>query len=76
MTSVEQHKLIRELRDYEHRMTREEQERFDMYRKRDKDDEDLDRLSKVKLQEMYDKYVVANRPKGNPLDALFGGKPE
>lgn len=76
MTSVEQHKLIRELRDYEHRMTREEQERFDMYRKRDKDDEDLDRLSKVKLQEMYDKYVAANRPKGNPLDALFGGKPE
>jgi len=76
MTNVEQKKLIRELRDYENRMSRDEQERFDMYRKRNNDDEDLDRLSKQKLQEMYDKYVLANRPKGNPLDALFGSKPE
>ena len=57
------------------KMSRAEQEQFDMYRKRDRDDEDLDRLSKQKLQEMYDKYVVASRPKGNPLDALFGKKP-
>jgi len=76
MTSVEQHKLVRELRDFEGRMTRAELEMFDMFRKRDKDDEDLDRLSKKKLQDLYDKYVVASRPKGNPLDALFGGKPE
>ena len=75
MTSVEQHKIIRELRDYEMKMSRAEQELFDMYRKRDKDDEDLDRLSKKKLQELYDTYVVASRPKGNPLDALFGKKP-
>ncbi|MBE0645722.1 MAG: hypothetical protein IH600_16705 [Bacteroidetes bacterium] len=75
MTSVEQHKIIRELRDYESKMSRAEQDLFDMYRKRDKDDEDLDRLSKKKLQEMYDKYVIASRPKGNPLDALFGKKP-
>ncbi len=75
MTSVEQHKIIRELRDYAMKMSRAEQEQFDMYRKRDRDDEDLDRLSKQKLQEMYDKYVVASRPKGNPLDALFGKKP-
>lgn len=75
MTSVEQHKLVRELRDYTSRMTRAEEEMFDMFRKRDKDDEDLDTLSKKKLQELYEKYVVASRPKGNPLDALFGGKP-
>ena len=75
MTSVEQHKLVRELRDVEMRMNREEQEMFDMFRKRDKDDEDLDELSKRKLQELYEKYVVAFRPKGNPLDALFGKKP-
>lgn len=75
MTSVEQHKLIRELRDHAARMTRAEAETFDMFRKRDKDDEDLDTLSKKKLQELYDKYVVASRPKGNPLDALFGKKP-
>lgn len=75
MTSVEQHKLIRELRDHTARMTRAEEEMFDMFRKRDKDDEDLDTLSKKKLKELYEKYVVASRPKGNPLDALFGGKP-
>jgi hypothetical protein len=75
MTSVEQHKLVRELRDHVSKMTRAEEEMFDMFRKRDKDDEDLDTLSKKKLQELYDKYVVASRPKGNPLDALFGGTP-
>lgn len=74
MTSVEQHKIVRELMDYEMRMTRQEQEMFDMFRKRDKDDEDLDKISKRTLQELYDKYVVASRPKGNPLDALFGKK--
>ncbi|MBR9974765.1 MAG: hypothetical protein KFF77_04235 [Bacteroidetes bacterium] len=75
MTSVEQHKLVRELRDFTARMTREEERLFDMYRKRDKDDEDLDTLSRKKLQELYEKYVVASRPKGNPLDSLFSKKP-
>ncbi len=75
MTTVEQHKIVRELRDHEAKMTRADQEVFDMYRKRDKDDEDLDKLSRKKLMEMYEKYVVASRPKGNPLDALFGKKP-
>lgn len=75
MTSVEQHRIVRELRDHAMKMTRVEQETFDMFRKRDKDDEDLDNLSRKKLLEMYEKYVVASRPKGNPLDALFGNKP-
>lgn len=74
MTSVEQHKIIRELRDREMKMTRAEQEMFEMFRKRDKDDEDLDSISRKKLMELYEKYIVATRPKGNPLDALFGGK--
>jgi hypothetical protein len=75
MTSIEQHKIVKELIGFEMRMTRVEQETFDMFRKRDKDDEDLDHISKRKLLELYDKYVVASRPKGNPLDALFGKKP-
>lgn len=75
MTSVEQHRLVRELRDVEMKMTRSEQEMFDMFRKRDKDDEDLDTLSRKKLLELYEKYIVSRRPKGNPLDALFGEKP-
>jgi hypothetical protein len=71
MTSTEQHKLIRELRDHEAQMSRREYEEFEMFKKRDKDDEDLDQLSKRKLLDFYERYVVANRPKGNPLDNLF-----
>ena len=74
MTSIEQHKLINELRDVEQRMTREDQRLFSMFRKRDRDDEDLDLISKKKLAEMYEKYIISKRPKGNPLDALFGKK--
>ncbi len=71
MTSIEQHKMIRELRDFEAKMARAEYEEFQMFVKRDKDDEDLDELSKRKLEAMFEKYVVASRPKGNPLDKLF-----
>ena len=75
MTKSDQHKLVEELRDRTMKMTRAEQEMFDMFRKRDKDDEDLDTISRRKLVELHEKYVVAFRPKGNPLDALFGKKP-
>jgi hypothetical protein len=57
MTHVEQHRMILELRDYVHKMTRTEEEMFAMYVKRNKDDEDLDVVSQKKLQEMYQKYV-------------------
>ncbi|MBR9976928.1 MAG: hypothetical protein KFH87_02465 [Bacteroidetes bacterium] len=74
MTSVEQHKLVKELRDYEAKMSRSELEMFEMFRKRDKDDEDLDNISRKKLKALHEKYVVSSQPKGNPLDALFGKK--
>jgi hypothetical protein len=61
MTHTEQKAIIRELRDYENKMTRDEQEDFRMFVKRDKDDEDLDELSQKKLTALYEKYVV-NRP--------------
>jgi hypothetical protein len=71
MTSVEQHKLVAALREYHARMTRDEQELFAMLSKRDKDDEDLDELSKKRLLALHEKYAVKPRPKTNPLDALF-----
>lgn len=61
MTHVEQHRMILELRDYVHKMTRTEEELFAMYLKRDKDDEDLDVVSQKKLQEMYQKFVERKR---------------
>ncbi|MDL1893289.1 hypothetical protein FBQ87_10430 [Sphingobacteriales bacterium CHB3] len=61
MTHIEQHKIINELRDFERNMTRNEQEDFRMLMKRDKDDEDLDDMSKNKLLLMHEKYVL-NKP--------------
>ena len=58
MTRVEQHKMITELRDYESKMNRYDQDDFSMMVKRDKDDEDLDLVAERKLIELYDKYVV------------------
>ncbi|MGB5874813.1 MAG: hypothetical protein WBG01_18245 [Bacteroidota bacterium] len=57
MTRVEQHKMITELRDYESKMNRYDQDDFSMMVKRDKDDEDLDLVAERKLIALYDKYV-------------------
>ncbi len=58
MTHEEQKRMVQELRDYTHKMTRTEEEAFQMYVKRKKDDEDLDNLSQKKLADMYERYVV------------------
>ena len=72
MTHIEQHKLIEELRDHEPRMSRTDAELFAMFRKRDRDDEDLDALSRKKLLELHERYASRRKPGGNPLDRLFG----
>ena len=60
MTHVEQHKMILAVRDAVPRMTREEQTRFAMYEKRDRDDEELDDLSRARLESMHAKYCAAS----------------
>lgn len=57
MTRVEQHKMIEALREYQHRMKGREVEDFEMFRKRDRDDEELDDLSRRRLMELTEKYV-------------------
>ena len=57
MTKIEQHKIIEALRDYEHRMRGKELDDFDMMRKRDRDDEELDTITRRRLTELYVKYV-------------------
>ncbi len=57
MTSTEQHNIIEALGEYSHRMRGKEQDDFDMMRKRDSDDEELDELSRRRLLELYVKYV-------------------
>lgn len=59
MTHIEQHKMILELKDYTHKMNRRDLEEFDMFVKRDKDDEDLDNHSRSRLKELYDQYIPA-----------------
>ncbi len=58
MTHEEQHKMIIELRDRSPRMSRDDQEDFDMFVKRDKDDEDLDTISQKRLLQLYERYAV------------------
>ena len=57
MTRVEQHNIVETLRDYLHRMKGRDLEEFEMMRKRDRDDEELDLLTRHRLSELYIKYV-------------------
>jgi len=57
MTRTEQHKIIEVLRDYDHKMKGREGDDFEMMVKRDRDDEDLDEMTRRRLMELYVKYV-------------------
>ncbi|MBU1298788.1 MAG: hypothetical protein QME25_00500 [Bacteroidota bacterium] len=57
MTKAEQHKIIRTLSDWTHKMKGCEADDFEMFRKRDHDDEELDKMSLTKLLELFQKYV-------------------
>lgn len=61
MTHAEQHKMIVALMDYARRMKRYDQEEFEMFVKRDKDDEDLDVVSQKKLARLFEQYAEQGR---------------
>lgn len=61
MTRAEQRRMIQDLRDYVHRMTRTEEEEFTLMLRRDKDDEDLDLIRQRRLTEMHTRLVVNRR---------------
>jgi hypothetical protein len=50
--------LIQELREFELKMQRDDLFDFQMLKKREQDDEDFDRLSRRRLEELHKKYVV------------------
>jgi hypothetical protein len=64
MTHDEQHTMIVALMDSARKMNRYDQEQFEMFVKRDKDDEDLDTLSQKRLMELHETYVGRKRPRG------------
>lgn len=57
MTHDEQHRMIVELMDFQRKMGRYDLEDFEMFVKRDKDDEDLDLRSQRRLTQLYEKYT-------------------
>lgn len=57
MTHDEQHKMIVALAGAARKMNRNDQEEFEMFTKRDKDDEDLDEISRKKLIRLYEKFI-------------------
>ena len=58
MTHAEQKRMIREVKDFEWKLTRDETDDFRMMVKRDKDDEDLDELAMKRLAALHDRYVT------------------
>ncbi|MBM4161504.1 MAG: hypothetical protein FJ217_10435 [Ignavibacteria bacterium] len=69
MRTIEQRKLISDLKDYVSKMDRADRYEFEMFQKRDKDDEELDDRSYARLEGMHKRYVV-KKTKAD-IDALL-----
>jgi len=69
MSSKEQKTYFEILKRYERKFDSKEKDIYKMLVKRNKDDEDLDKLSMDKLKALYEKYHV-NREKKN-YDSIF-----
>ena len=69
MRIIDQHKLIQELREYLPKMSPADRYDFEMFAKRDKDDEEFDALANMKLEAMQRKYIVRKTKKD--IEELF-----
>jgi hypothetical protein len=69
MRILDQHKLVRELKDYIGKMTSSEKYDFEMMQKRDKDEEELDQLAWERLETMHKRLVVKKTKKD--IEELF-----
>jgi len=52
----EQKKYLQALKKYERNFTRQENEEYKMFIKRDKDDDEFDTLTMKRIKELHDKY--------------------
>ncbi len=76
MTKSEQQRMIRDLQAHAARMNRTELETFEMLRKRDKDDEDLDALAIRTLEHLHAKFLPSRTRKDvEDLWKKFSSKP-
>ncbi|HEY9165460.1 MAG TPA: hypothetical protein VIS48_04810 [Candidatus Kryptonia bacterium] len=62
MSYVEQRKMIDSLRYKTAKMPPKDKYDYEMFAKRDKDDEDLDLISMKRLRELYEKYSGYKKP--------------
>jgi hypothetical protein len=69
MRIIEQHKIMQELKDLVPKMSSSDRYDFEMFMKRDKDEEELDALSTAKLEAMQRRYVVRKSKKD--IEELF-----
>ena len=69
MRILDQHKLVRELKDFVGKMTSAEKYDFEMMQKRDKDEEELDQLAWARLETMHTRLVVKKSKKD--IEELF-----
>jgi len=69
MRILDQHKLVRELKDYVGKMTSAEKYDFEMMQKRDKDEEELDQIAWSKLEALHKRLVV--RKSKQEIEELF-----
>jgi hypothetical protein len=58
MSSTDQTKMIEALRYKTSKMVLKDKYDYEMYVKRDKDDEDLDSISMKRLRELFEKYAA------------------
>ncbi len=56
MSNTDQRKMVEALRYKTSKMVPKDKYDYEMFVKRDKDDEDLDSLSMKRLKELFDKY--------------------
>jgi hypothetical protein len=69
MRILDQHKLVRELKDHVGKMTSAEKYDFEMMQKRDKDEEELDQLAWARLEALHKRLVVKKSKKD--IEELF-----
>jgi hypothetical protein len=74
MSFRDQQKLLDILKKYERNFSPEDKYTYDIFVKRNKDEEDFDTVSMKKLKQLHDKYYVpVDKSK---FDALFKKKEE
>jgi hypothetical protein len=70
----EQQKLLDNLKKYVRNFTRQENDEYKMFIKRQKDDEDFDSISMKRLKELHDKYYKPADK--SEYDKLFKKSPD